>query len=511
MKKAFKLFFIYLGVLVLALIATTVFCGGFLFFYRDGNIFGVRYISTKQIIQANESEDMSDLSKVKIKGDDFDINISVNSSVTELKGAMYNKVFGYTYKDKAQAEFALEYDSVTKTATFDIKEPSGWINKKSSYIQIAVPVDLALKGFDLEVSGDKADINISEDEHEFNIKNIKLQSTNGNVVIKDANIVNNLTVSIGKGDFKIDKTCTSSNNIDAVLSVGTGRIDLSKINLDKFTFGTIDIKKNKHGEIGIMKCRKLITDGDIESGGKIYINNVGFVDFISKNTDLIIGSITDIDISRIKLSGIGDIKINSANCPLELETYNGDIKVGTSSGSMILKANQGDILVSEALGYIAADSVYGKIKISFSESANGYDEIGQHRAVQATTKNGSIEVVGLEKGVVTATDKGRINLRYNKVVGDNVVNSKSGSIYIVVPNPESASSNECAFNLKVETEISSDIKVGVAGSIGKVDSTESGIFEYTNIYNSLSSTKNNLQVKSTNGIIKIRSQDLVQY
>ena len=178
---------------------------------------------------------------------------------------------------------------------------------------------------------------------------------------------------------------------------------------------------------------------------------------------------------------------------------------------MILKANQGDILVSEALGYIAADSVYGKIKISFSESANGYDEIGQHRAVQATTKNGSIEVVGLEKGVVTATDKGRSNLRYNKVVGDNVVNSKSGSVYIVVPNPESASSNECAFNLKVETEISSDIKVGVAGSIGKIDSTESGVFEYTNIYNSLSSTKNNLQIKSTTGIIKIRSQDLIQY
>ncbi len=511
MKKAFKLFFIYLGVLILALVATSVFCGAFLFFYRDGNIFGIKYISTNQIIQATETEDMSDLSKIKICGKDFPINISVNSSVTTLKGAMYNKVFGYTYKNKAQANFTLEYDSATKTATFNVKEPGGWISKKSAYIQIAIPTNLASQGFDLDVSSSKGDINIEEDEFDLNIKNIIFNSSKGDVTVKDANIVNSLTASIGKGSLIIDNTCTSSNNIDAKLSVGSGRIDLSKIDLDKFGFGTVEIEKIGHGEIGIKKCLELITNGNIESGGKIYVNEVAFVDFASKDTDIIIGSITKIDTSRINLSGMGDVQINNANCQLDIETHNGDIVVKTCSQSMILKAIQGDISVSNALRFVSADSVYGKIKISFSESANGYDEVNQHRAVQATTKNGSIDVVGLEKGVITATDKGRINLRYNKVVGDNVVNAKSGSVYIVVPYPETESSNEYAFNLKVETEISSDIKVGVAGSIGKVDSTESGVFEYINIYNSLPSTENNLQVKSTTGIIKIRSQDLAQF
>jgi len=44
MKKAFKITTIYLGVTLLALVATAVFCGAFLFFYREGDIFGIKYV-----------------------------------------------------------------------------------------------------------------------------------------------------------------------------------------------------------------------------------------------------------------------------------------------------------------------------------------------------------------------------------------------------------------------------------------------------------------------------------
>lgn len=511
MKKAFKLFFVYLGVLILALIATVVFCGAFLFFYREGDIFGIKYISTNEIIQAVETDSMSGLNKIKVNGNDFTIQISVNSSVKTLKGAMQNKVFGYTYKDRAQAKFTLNYNKDTKTAVFDVKEPSGWISRKSAYIQIAIPKDLAKDGFDLEVVGDKADINIFKGEDELNIDNLIVNSSRGDVKLDNVNIVNSIITNIGKGEFVVSNSCTTSNPIDAIISVGNGDIDFGKTNTMLFNLGVVEIKKSGHGEIAVMKCDKLITNGNIESGGKIYVNEVKFVDFSSKDTDLVFGKITYIDSSRIKLSGYGDVKIKMANCPLEIETHNGSIDIGTCTGKMILKANQGDILVSEALGYISANSAYGKIGIVYSKNANGYNTSNQHRAVQATTKNGLIDIYGLENGVITATDKGRINLTYNKIVGDNVVEAKQGTVNIVVPSPQNEGSNEYAFNLKVETQTPSDIKVGVAGDIGNVNSDASGVLEFNNIYNSQSSTSNNLSVTSSVGMIKIRSSDLVGF
>ena len=123
MKKAFKIFFIYLGVLLLALLATVVFCAAFLFFYREGNIFGVQYIKQNQILYATEDEDMTNLETIVVNSDVFDVYIRVNPSVNSLTGAMKSKVFGYTTKTKAHTSFSLEYNEKTKTAVFDSVEP----------------------------------------------------------------------------------------------------------------------------------------------------------------------------------------------------------------------------------------------------------------------------------------------------------------------------------------------------------------------------------------------------
>ena len=139
------------------------------------------------------------------------------------------------------------------------------------------------------------------------------------------------------------------------------------------------------------------------------------------------------------------------------------------------------------------------------------NDANKNRAVIATTKNGHIIVKGLQNGHITATNSGRISLHYDRVVGDNEINGNLGTVKIVVPNPLSNSSNECAFNLRVDSDVNADIKVGVAGSIGRVDFSESGIHEFTNIYNSGSSTTNNLSVSSLTGPIKIRSLDLINY
>ena len=129
MKKTFKVIFIYLGVLILALLATIVFYGGFLFFYRDGNIFGFSYVNSKQIIYAEVEEGLTNLDYIEVESGSYDVIVRVNDNVDKLSGAMRNEIFGYVYKRGAQASFDAKYNSDTNTVKFVAKESKGWINK----------------------------------------------------------------------------------------------------------------------------------------------------------------------------------------------------------------------------------------------------------------------------------------------------------------------------------------------------------------------------------------------
>ena len=325
-------------------------------------------------------------------------------------------------------------------------------------------------------------------------------------------------MNIGSGLVYIDETCTTVTAIDSKIDVGSGTINFAKINVDKFSFGVVEIKSIRRGKIGIVKLEELITNGNINGGGKIEIGEVNLVNFSSLDTDVSINNINSesavLTNSRINISGLGDVWVKNANCNLEVNAYNGDVYINSSTGSVNLSANQGDIRMDNALKVVSAETSYGNIKINFNEAALDFvaGQSDNNRMVIASTKNGHIVVNGLQNGHIVATDKGRITLNYDRVVGDNIVQAQSGAVSVVVPNPTvQTPANLYAFNLIVNSEVNSDIKVGVVGSIGAVDYSGSGLKQFTNIYNSLNSTSNNLTVNSTTGIIKVRSMDLIGY
>lgn len=505
--------------MLLALIATVIFCAGFLFFYREGNIFGIQYISMDEVLYARDNEDMSDLQTIELYSESFDVKISVNENVDSLIGAMKNRVFGYAKKSKAQASFLLEYDEVSKTAVFDSVQPQGWLNKKKSFIEIAIPQSIVDSGCNLVIKTSKADINIKGVE-DWTVGNVTIESSKGDVKITNVNISNSINFNIGSGSVYIDETCTTKSTIDCQIKVGSGTIDLTKINTDEFSFGVIEIKSIKRGKIGIIKAEELITNGNINGGGRIEVGDVGFVDFTSLDTDIFIKNIngvegSDADKSTITITGNGEVWINKAESDLEISGHNGDIYVNVATETMVLTANQGDIEVDNATKLVSPTTTYGNIDIQFSAGALDYSSINENRAVVATTKNGHIIVKGLQYGVIEATDKGRISLEYDKVVGANNIIAKSGVVNIVVPNPtENSETDEFAFNLKVNSEVNCDIKVGVVGDLGAmnpVDYSGSGVKEFSNIYNSGTATTNTLNASSTTGIIKIRSRDLIGF
>lgn len=523
MKKVFKTIFIYLGVLLLALLATVIFCAGFLFFYRDGNIFGIKYINSNEIIYAKENEDMENLTLVEINSADFDVNIRVNKSVDVLMGAMKNDVFGYVKKSTAHGKFVLEYNENTKTAVFDSVEPKGWINKQDAYLEIGIPEAWAEKGFALKINTKKGDITIGGDI-DWTLGNLEINTTKGNVYLKNVTLDGDIDLNLGRGKLSIDEECSTVDMTNAEVRVGSGTVDFGHVNVDKFSLGVVEIKAISKGRVWIKQAEELITDGNINGGGEIEVANVGFVDFASLDTNISINNITKtVDeqsnalSSRIKISGQGKIFVNNANCNLEVNGHNGKIEINTVTGTLASSSNQGDINVTQALKLVSAVSQSGNINIKFSTSALNYqptdlNNANKNRAVIATTKNGNIVVDGVQNANVLVTGNGKVSLKYDRVAGDNNIETTSGIINIVVPNPtETTAINGCAFNLYIDSEVNTDIKVGVAGSIGGVDFGSSGSHEFINIYNSATSTNNNLNVSSTTGKIKIRSADLVDY
>lgn len=523
MKKVFKTIFIYLGVLLLALLATVIFCAGFLFFYRDGNIFGIKYINSNEIIYARENEDMDKLTLIEVNSADFDVNIRVNKSVDTLMGAMKNDVFGYVKKSTTHGKFVLEYNENTKTAVFESTEPKGWINKEDAYLEIGIPESWAEKGFALKINTQKGDISIGGNI-DWTLGNLEINTTKGNVYLKNITLDGDINLNLGKGKLAIDKECSTVDMANAEVRVGSGTVDFGHINVDKFNLGVVEIKAISKGQVWIKQAEELITDGNINGGGEVEVANIGFVDFASLDTNIKINNITkSVDdqgsalSSRIKMSGQGKVFVNNANCNLEVNGDNGKIEINTATGTLALSSNQGDISVTQALKLVSAVSQSGNISIKFSTSALNYqptdvNNANKNRAVIATTKNGNIVVEGLQNANIVATGTGGVSLKYDRVAGDNNIETTSGAVNIVVPNPtETTPINGCAFNLYIDSNVNTDIKVGVAGSIGGVDFDSSGSHDFINIYNSATSTSNNLNVKSTTGKIKVRSADLVDY
>lgn len=503
--------------------ATVIFCAGFLFFYREGNIFGIQYISRDNVLYARSSGvEISDIETIKVDSYKYDVYIKVNPSVSTVVGAMRNKVFGYAKMSSAVFDFKVQYEKGSKTLIFDSVQPRGWLNSKDSYIEIAIPESLKDTNINITSTTSKADVNIGGDKV-LNIASLDVTTKSGDVVIKNVNIANKIKADIGSGIMYIDEKCATTDDIDCILSVGSGTINFTKFNVDNFVLGTTEIKKNAKGKIGILKTSELITVGNINGGGLVQVGEVSRVDFESKDTDVAIdcinGEVTDaLSTSRIVSTGLGDVKINSAKCNLEIDAHNGNIYLNTCLGVVNLITNQGDIRMDNAFKMVSASTAYGNININYSDAAPDYmdsdiNDSNKNRAVVATTKNGHISISGLQNGYIEAQNKGRISLKYDKVVGTNKISANIGAVNIVVPNPALEDpANIYAFNLSVASEVNSDIKVGVVGSIGNiVDYNGRGSNTFTNIYNNAFSTNNNLEVSSVTGKIKIRSADLVGY
>lgn len=497
MRKIIKRVFLYFGVASMSLFATVVLCAGFLFFYRDGNIFGFQYVSIKETIHAKTDKNMSATEKIEVNGNNFEIKVRASGDVKELSGSMVCNVSGYTRTSKSKASFTIDYNSGERKVVFTAIEPTGWLSKKNSYILIMIPTEMAKKNCQICIKSNKADITLGGGET-LSVGEVVIRSGKGDFIATNVKFNENITLDVGKGDFAIDEGCISSKLIDVHLSVGSGRVGLMRLN-EKFEIDRCVVDKITRGEIYLLKAVELYSAGDVKGGGKIVVGQVGSVNFASEDTDISIDEIANKVQSNIRISGMGDVKISTCRGDLKVDGCDGNIVLENSYGATVLTAKQGDISLPSATLYVSASTDYGNINITFGSGAGEYSsaDTNASRKVFANTLNGHITVKGLQNGRISASGKGRIDLEYDKVLGVNEIIGGNGNINIVVPSGR-------PFNLTVlKTEVNCDIMVGVVNKSSAVAEggwTENGIY---------GSSMNDLKVQSGKGVIKIRSKDLI--
>ena len=509
MKKKLKVIFIYLGVALLSILMTVAICAAFLFFYRDGSIFGIKYIKNDEVLSVKTSDiAVGNINGVSIKSEGFDIKLGVNPYNDEVQGAMVNKTFGYTHKSKARAGFSAKYDEGTGTIIFDVVEPSGWISKKNCYIAIIIPESLIDNGIDINVSSQKGDILIGGNKKMF-FGQVDVASTKGEIELTNIDMSKNFNINLGSGLLYVDDKC-SANNINVNIKLGSGKINLTRI--DNFEIKTLRVEEIKSGKIGVLKAWEVVTAGSINGGGQIEVGQVVELEILTLDTDIKIGTVGELGsekvlTSRIDIKGNGSVEVMRSHSGLVITGHNGDVKVGTATGTVTVSTNQGDIDISDAYGNVSVDTQYGNANIQFGEDAPEYSAGG--RTLIAGTKNGHIIARGIQNASVTIREKGRATLDYDLVRGLNIITANQiGSINIVVPYKHDEES--IALDLVVVSEIVPDVEVGAVSS-DQVELIEGEYsLEVDDIYGSnIENAK--LQVKSATGNIKIRSKDMIDF
>lgn len=501
MKDILKKVVLYLGIAILAFIAIIVLCAGFLFFYRDGNIFGFKYISKNEIIYAYaDGVDKSSIDTIKINGGDFPINISTNGVVEVISGAMRNKVFGYTRASYASASFKMSYDAELKMITFDIVEPSGWLAKNNSVIEIVFPENYVDKEMQLIISSNKSDINIGGDK-ELSISDLEITSNKGDVKIFNVSLMGDTIINVGSGDFIIDKT--SNGEIDCFISLESGRVGID--NLDGgVTVNNLTILKNKVGEVYCKKASKILTTENIDGGGVLRCDEASFIDFKSKDTDLKIANIVGVDESRIDITGHGAVDIRKATCMLTINGNDGDINLGDIYNKVVLANGQGNITISGASYLVSANTIRGNIKIKFAQSTGDYIEgVSELRCAQIATKDGNIVVDDLQMCDILIDGKGSALLNYNKVVGESTISGGAGSVNIVVPTAPKDDNSNYNVNIILAQNLNVYLKVGVVYYEGWTESVK----EFYNIYGNEGSGNNTINIQSGSGLISVKNAD----
>lgn len=461
-----------------------LFCAGvlFLFFIPGSSLFKITYINHH--LNANtESYQVSDVSKIQINTNAFDIKI-FNTNENEIYAKSRSNSFGFT--KTTNSSFSVQSSLENSILSFTVNEPKGFCASNSSYIEVYIPANTNI---DLTINNTKSKTTI--DATNLSIKNLNYSTTKGDLKIVNATLSNKLTLTLGKSDCSISSEVITNNN-DVDLHITTGSFKALNSVL-----GDINILSNTRGVIELNQCAD-IRENQKTAGGRIVAQKVEHINITAGDTNI---SIQEIQIDAVvELTASGSIYINELYKSSTIKTNSGNIYVNNAYATLILTSQSGNIQVDNATLIVSVSINYGEALINFNPNAEGFIENNRSRVLNATIFNGTLTATGVEHiGDANSTEgikitgNGRAHINMRNVYGTNTILANNGRASVVVDKSS-------AFTLKTSS------------TYGNVRVNLTQISEYngyttkeerTTFVNSYTASSNKLEVKSTGGEILV--------
>lgn len=486
MKKFWKYFLI----VILSLVGLAAIGFLYLFFIPGSSLFGLCYISLNDNhFSTAYSVNSNSVETIRLNSRNYDVEVvATKADSNEIYVKVYANSFGFVLKK--YSEVKINSNLTAGSLQFDVTEPKGACVTNNSKITLFIPERF---GSNLILSNNDATTVLNAEK--YTISNLTCNTNNGNFNIENAKINGKIAVSLNKGNFTLGEAVKLNNN-DLDLSTNKGNLYATNSDL-----GDVVVKKNDRAMINIKSCSKFEFKKQ-SAGGSINIGEVGTVAINSSSTNVNIDNIKTG--ASIDLTAGGKVYVKNIEATSTINTYDGDITVDNATYPLSLSSSgNGDILLKNTKSSLFAQSKYGDITVKFDETADSYSTNKSSRMLQAKTSSGKIKAEGVDNVNVEVKDNGSADIYMHDVVGENVVFTSSGRIYV-----EFATESKFVLTTSMSKD-SANVNFLQLSQLGDQNHNFGGTKSFN--INTSTANGNSLSVSGKSGSVKIRDVAMKNY
>lgn len=525
-KNIFKNMLKYIAIIAGLFLIVVVAGLAYLFLVSGSELFGIIRVTNRATDNYNLGEyNINNLNTIEISTNRYDVQVMASSADSYVTSFVKNDISGLVKKKNSKTEFSYYYNGPTKSLKISLKEIDGWVSVGESRVLVVVPDFLWTQDLNIKISAKKSacaivsGIETTEASEKSVLNLLEIKNNHGNINFDNLKI-NQLKINTNSAGIYAGEN-VSGKMLYAEISMKNGTLDftgagnavevLSKegASVDEVDFIINKLRINKIGKKGKIKALRVeeLSSGEgVElTGGSCSIKNLSLFSIKSKNFDLNIGVLNGgltSSTSVFRASGDGKFSLTgNSYSAMNIVTNEGSINIAECYEAVSVESASGNIIIKNAHHEVGVINISGDTNISFHEETPEYNELSKYRCItSARIKSGKFVASGINKINLTvdAGGKPKIELRFNKVIGANLINAGAGSLLVVTPD-----SGPYELNL-YPTNVKADIDIGTVTL--KEKKTSENFFRY--VFCESGQNDGNLLEVHAGGTVKMYSESI---
>ena len=467
--KVVKRVFVGIGIFLGLVLALAIIGVGYLFVVPSGSLFGYHLVTYNKDTYSSAHYLEDDATSIEISAGAYDIDLQVeNSTDRYLSTQLVRDVTALLKTGEGDICTTFTYDRLTRRLMTSVYEPSGLKLRGEGKIIVKISSSILLDISSLYLKTTRGNM-LVHGNNNININNLNLTTKYGSIELADVSLKGHLNANIGAGDLTAHSN-TKINLTKTTIKTGSGQVNLN-VQSTNYSFGNFEYNNTSTGYLYLPATNSLTYTG---KGGKVFIEEIGQLDFNSKNTNLTINNITSG--AYINMTGEGSVSINNCAGYSEIVTNSGNITINNSSAILSLTSTSGNIKVQNASVLVDATTKSGNIFISYPDSTNFYQQDSASRQALATTTSGKVELYGVDYvDVSVKSASGSVFVLFHDIASkQSKIQTQSANVYAQVPKgtPISGDTNGAPYIVRILSNKTPTISSG----FGEVIHSEDNLF-----------------------------------